>query len=176
MKVKISKYLKAGRKIAVHIENCDIWSLDTTLAYIIYPALLELRMVKHGVPADFAQVGGEDWHEQGCFDFYKETHDWAFNEKIKEWDVILDKMIWSFGQLIWDNEESFHYGKVPRFKFVKTGQTMLNPITNQVEELSQMVDRDPTSHYFDAAGYALYQDRIQEGLDLFAKYYRSLWD
>jgi hypothetical protein len=39
-----------------------------------------------------------------------------------------------------------------------------------------MVDPDPTSHYFDAAGYTLYQDRIQEGLDLFAKYYRSLWD
>jgi hypothetical protein len=53
---------------------------------------------------------------------------------------------------------------------------MLNPITNQVEQLSQMVDPDPTSHYFDAAGYTLYQDRIQEGLDLFAKYYRSLWD
>ena len=176
MKVKMSKYLNAGRKIAVHIDHYDLWSLDTSLAYIIYPALLELRMMKHGVPADFANVGGEDWNEQGCFDFYKETHDWAFNEKIKEWDEIMDKMIWSFQQLIWDNEESFHYGKIGKFKVVKTGQTMLNPVTNQVEELSQIVDPDPTSHYFDVDGYNIYQERIQEGLDLFAKYYRSLWD
>jgi hypothetical protein len=39
-----------------------------------------------------------------------------------------------------------------------------------------MVDKDPNSHWFDGDGLELHEKRIQEGLDLFAKYFRSLWD
>lgn len=176
MKVNISNYKKIGRKIAVQIDNCDVWSLDHTLAHIIYPALLVLREQKQGVPSDFANVGGEDWGDQMCFDFYKESHNWAFDQAVKKWDIILDKMIWSFGELVRDDEESFHYGTISDFIRVKTEKKMLNPITNKVEALIEMVDPDPDSHYFDAEGYTLYQDRIQEGLELFGKYYRSLWN
>jgi hypothetical protein len=39
-----------------------------------------------------------------------------------------------------------------------------------------MVDKDPDAHWYDAEGHKLHEDRIQEGLELFGKYYRSLWD
>lgn len=178
MKVKLSKYYRnKGRKNEVEIHNYDVWSLDHSLAYIIYPALLTLKQTKKGIPADFIDnIGGEEWTAQLSFDFYRETHNWAFEQAVQRWEDTLDKMIWSFGELISDNENDYHYGKISKFKVVKTGKTMLNPITNKVEELSEMIDPDPNTHYFDADGFVLYQDRIQEGLELFGKYYRSLWD
>ena len=72
MKVNIGKYPKGKgtRKISVEINNSDTWNLDNTLAAIIYPALLQLKASKQGVPSEFSQVGGEDYVEQNSFDFY----------------------------------------------------------------------------------------------------------
>jgi hypothetical protein len=39
-----------------------------------------------------------------------------------------------------------------------------------------MIDTNPEEHWFDAEGLQLHEDRIQEGLNLFAKYFRALWD
>jgi hypothetical protein len=39
-----------------------------------------------------------------------------------------------------------------------------------------MVDKNPGAHWYDAEGHLLHEERIQEGLELFGKYYRSLWD
>ena len=39
-----------------------------------------------------------------------------------------------------------------------------------------MIDNNPEEHWFDANGHAEHVKRIQEGLDLFGKYYRNLWD
>ncbi len=50
MKVKVGKYPKNNRrKINVEIDYYDTWSLDHTLAMIIYPALLQLKATKHGI-------------------------------------------------------------------------------------------------------------------------------
>ena len=49
-------------------------------------------------------------------------------------------------------------------------------IQGKVEETFQMVDRNPDDHWYDAEGHQLHEDRIQEGLDLFGKYFRALWD
>ena len=101
MKVKIGKYPKGlgHRKIDIQIDGFDTYSLDHTLAKIIFPALIQLKATKHGVPNDFAMVGGEDYLDQQCFDFYRETHDDAFNIACSRWDDVLDKMIWSFQQI-----------------------------------------------------------------------------
>ena len=113
MKINISKYYKNSpdRRINIDIERFDTWGLDNTLALIILPALIQLKETKQGVPHDFANAGGEDYIDQDSFDFYKETHNDAFNEKIKEWDEILDKMIWSFQQLALENyDQQYHHG------------------------------------------------------------------
>jgi len=177
MKVKIGRFPKGGsQKIDIQIDEFDTWNLDRTLALIIYPALIQLREEKQGVPHDFSVVGGEDWDQQYCFDFYTESHNEAFEEKVKQWNIVLDKMIWSFEQIINDNDDMFHYGKYRDFKTRKINKTMVNPITGKTEELYELVDPTPSSHYFDADGYTMYHNRIQEGLELFGKYYRSLWD
>lgn len=178
MKVDIRKYCKgsADRKVNVKIENFDTWSLDHTLALIILPALLQLKATKHGVPHDFAEAGGEDYAAQDSFDFYKETHNEAFEQKCKEWDEVLDKMIWSFQQLLMDNYDNlYHHGK-GEYDFVETDKLFPNPLTGKMEKTYQMVDRNPDEHWYDHVGHKLHEDRIQEGLELFGKYYRALWD
>jgi hypothetical protein len=177
MKVNLGKFPKNGdRKISVVIEKHDTWSLDHTLASIIYPALLQLKATKHGVPADFAEVGGEDYTDQDSFDFYKDSQQESFEIACKRWDEVLDKMIWSFEQILKDNyDELYHHGKT-EYDWIKSDKQFANPLTGKMEDTFQMVDKDPEAHWYDAEGHKLHEARIQEGLELFGKYYQNLWD
>ena len=141
MKVNIGKYLKGNgnRKISVEIHDYDTYSMDHTLAHIILPMLIQLKETKHGVPHDFAEVGGESHDIQSSFDFYSETVDESFDKKSKEWDVVLDKMIWSFEQLIIDDYDSKYFHGKAEYDWVKTDKTFDNPITNKTEETYQMI-------------------------------------
>lgn len=177
MKVRLGPYKKnSDRKIDVQIDRFDTYSLDHTLAYIILPALIQLRSTKMGVPSEFAEVGGADYDNQDSFDFYKDSHKDAFDERCKEWDKILDKMIWSFQQIVMDDyEDQYHHGKA-EYDWVKTDQQITNPVNNKLEDTFQMVDKNPEEHWTDYEGMRKHEERIQEGLELFGKYYRHLWD
>lgn len=177
MKVNIKKFPKKGeQKVNVVIDKHDTWSLDHTLASIIYPALLQLKATKHGVPSEFATVGGEDYESQDSFDFYKDSVQDSFEIACKRWDEVLDKMIWSFEQLLKDNHDDlYHHGK-SEYDWVKTDKQYPNPISGKMEDTFQMVDKDPEAHWYDAEGHQLHEARIQEGLELFGKYYQNLWD
>ena len=178
MNVKIGPFRKnkISRKIKVEIETFDTWSLDHTLALIIYPALLQLKATKHGVPAEFAEVGGEPYTDQISFDFYSDTCHGLWEEGTKRWDVILDKMIWSFQQLVSDEYQSLYHHGEAKFNLVKTDKTFPNPISGKIEKTFKMVDVNPEDHWYDYVGHQLHEERIEEGLQLFGKYYRSLWD
>lgn len=179
MKVNIKKYTKAdpAQRFNIEVEHFDTYNLDHTLALIILPALIQLKATKQGVPSIFVQdVGGEDYADQDSFDFYKESHKEAWEQKIKEWDEVLDKMIWSFQQIaLEDYDDKYHHGKA-HYDFVKSDKKYPNPISGKMEDTYQMVDKNPNDHWYDHVGHQLHEDRIQEGLDLFGKYYRSLWD
>jgi hypothetical protein len=45
-----------------------------------------------------------------------------------------------------------------------------------MENTFKMIDDNPEEHWYDRDGHQLHEDRIQEGLDLFGKHFRSLWD
>jgi hypothetical protein len=179
MKINIGKFKKTNdrRKINVQIDNYDTWSLDHTLATIIYPALIQLKATKQGIPGEFVDgVGGEDYIDQDSFDFYKETHQESWNIAAQRWDEVLDKMIWSFEQLLkGDYDDKYYHGKSD-YDWIKSDKQMHNPLTGKTEDTWQMVDKDPDSHWYDGEGHKLHDERIQEGLELFGKYYRSLWD
>jgi len=178
MKVNIGPYKKddSHRRVDITIHKYDTWSMDRTLSHIILPLLIQLRATKMGVPAEFGDVGGADYDSQDSFDFYKEDHNWAFDQKVKEWDLVLDKMIWSFQQLcLEDYEQLYHHGKT-EYDWVKDNQTYTDPVTGKPEELYRMVDKNPEDHWYDYNGHILHEQRIQEGLELFGKYYRHLWD
>lgn len=179
MKVNLGKFPKGNsqRKINVQIDKFDTWSLDHTLAQIIYPALIQLKHTKHGVPSQLVDdVGGEDYSEQQSFDFYVESHKEAFDKACERWDVILDKMIWSFEQLLKDNYDDLYHHGTPEYDWVESDKTYPNPITGKVEPTYQMVDKNPDEHWYDAEGHKLHEERIQEGLELFGKYFQNLWD
>jgi len=179
MKVNIGKYPKGDKyqKINVKIDKHDTWGLDHTLASIILPALIQLKHTKHGVPSEFTTRVGGDMDSNYCFDFIKEDENEVFDKLCDKWDEIFDKMIWSFLQLsIEDNYDSqYHHGKM-EFDWVESSYKYTNPTTGKVEKTYEMRDKNPDSHWYDHVGHMLHEERIQEGLDLFGKYYRSLWD
>lgn len=178
MKLNIGKWPKKSsrRKIKVQIDPYDTWNLDHTLALIIYPALLQLKATKQGIPSEFGEVGGDTHGMQDSFDFYQESYDEAWREGVARWDHILDKIIWSFEQLLKaDYDDQYHHGSA-EYNWVKSDVTFANPITNKIEDTFQMVDKDPNAHWYDFEGHKLHEERIQEGLELFGKYYRNFWD
>lgn len=125
MKVNIGRYKKNGgsRTARVQIDEWDTWSLDHTLAYIIHPALVKFK-------EDSMNTG----HPCLCDDPTVCTIEGNVCTCSNQWQEMLDKMIWSFGQIVTDDIDA--YG---------------------VDE------------------YREYEKRMQEGLELFGKYFRSLW-
>jgi hypothetical protein len=85
-------------------------------------------------------------------------------------------MIWSFEQLVKDDYDSkYHHGK-SEYDFVESDKKYPNPITGVMEPTYQMVDKNPNDHWYDYIGHQEHEARIKEGLELFGKYYRNLWD
>lgn len=178
MKVNIGKYRRDdSRRIDVQIQKFDTWSLDHTLAWIILPALLQLKETAHGIPADFAEVGGEDYHPQMCFDFYAENNSQLFDTvAVKRWEETLDKMIWSFQQLaLEDWEEQYRHGAEVEYEHIKA-EPWYNPVTNQTEDTFKINIKNPDDTWTDYQGMKAHREKMQEGFELFGKYYMSLWD
>lgn len=177
MKVNISKYYKTSdRKIEVKIDRSDTFGADHTLAYIALPMLLQLKQRKMGIPAEIAEVGGGSWNQQTYFDFYQESYNQSFEKATEKWDEILDKMIWSFMQIIIDDyTELYHHG-TSKYIWKETEDLFLNPLTNQKEKMVTMVDANPEEHWTDYVGMRLHEQRINEGLELFGKYFSNLWE
>jgi len=178
MKINIGKYTnKSSRRVNVQIDKSDTFSLDHTLACVILPALLQLKQTQHGIPTEFAMVGGEDYDDQLCFDWYSETQKELFETvAVARWNEVLDKMIWSFQQLVLDDYETKYHHGTPKFDWVKSDTQYTDPITGKTEDIYRMVDTNPNEHWYDIEGHKLHEERIQEGLELFGKYYTKLWD
>lgn len=177
MKVTFGKYRDndANRTAKVIIHDYDTWSLDYTLALIILPALIQLKQAKTGAPGEFMRdISGDPNDNQRSFDFHTDTYNEAVDQAMDEWKTVLDKMIWSFLQLVKDDyAKQYHHGEIDlSFEPVE----MTNPVTGKTETMQQMIDKNPSEHWYDRIGHELHEERIQEGLDLFGKYYRSLWD
>lgn len=103
---KIQKLLHKYNSINKHIDfvkiqNHDIWNLDTTLATIIYPALIKFKKEKHGT----SFVDDEDVPDH-LKTLQEKTED---NYSEDKWNYILDKMIFAFNleniELGYDHDE-----------------------------------------------------------------------
>lgn len=176
MKINIRNFNKGPteRKIDVQIDKWDTYSLDHSIALIILPALIQLKQTKHGVPSKFIASVGSDTDANFSFDFIKEDENAVFDKGCARWEETLDKMIWSFQQLVMDDySDKYHHGKMSiGWKPIK----LPNPVTGVVEDMYEMVDKNPGEHWYDIDGHMMHEERIQEGIELFAKHYRDLWD
>jgi hypothetical protein len=176
MKVNIRNFHKGPneRKVEVTVEKWDTYSMDHTAALLILPLLLQLKQTKHGVPSGLVTRNGGDMDNNLCFDFIAEDENAVFDKLCDQWDEILDKMIWSFQQIVDDSYDSkYHHGHM---KLGWKPIEITHPTTRTVSKAYEMVDENPGEHWYDHVGHTLHEERIQEGLELFGKYYRNLWD
>jgi hypothetical protein len=172
--------LLGDRKEKVVIHHYDAWSADHTLAKIIAPLLRMVKQDKQGIPGEFLGEeynqlvsSKEFWDEKGSGPLHDRA-DILFKEGIKKWDETLDHMIWAFEE--YDNEdwdEPYWTGEYGKFESVSTGETMWNPLTKKDEETFQL--KSTGDRTCDWEGRQKHWDRMQEGINLFAKHYSSLW-
>jgi hypothetical protein len=159
-------YDKRKRKIKIKIDDYDIWSMDNTLALIILPMLKLLKKNKHGTPI-LDVMNQTSNSAQGSFDFYAEGDDSAFKAGEDQWEVIMDKMIWSFEQIIDDSWEQQY-----------TKQSAVLDLTEYPEDEGKTVIpvRWKVEGEYDWEGMKKHKEKIQEGLELFGHYFQNFWD
>lgn len=156
---------KKERKVHVHIDKYDTWSMDNTLAHIILPMLKQLRDTKHGsqlvdeedVPPHMrhsdpkGEWGGDNWIH------YK-------------WDWVLNEMIWAFEQKLDDDwADKYHHGE-PKYNWDLISE-------NEEEDSARYtVTQLNPDYWVDYEGMQAHSDRMSNGFRLFGKYYQGLWD
>jgi hypothetical protein len=157
---------KKKRKVKIKLHAYDTWNMDSTLSIIILPMLKQLKETKHGSPCvDDADVPE---HLRSTMAAPKENEwdtDSLFHDR---WEWVIHEMIWAFEQLQPDFDwETQYYSGESDILFKKT---------EDGSDTYQMKIGPNDTRVFDAEGYKQHNERIQRGLILFGKYYRSLWD
>jgi len=153
-------------KPIIQIDYYDTWSMDHTLSPIILPMLKQLKETKHG----FGLIDDEDAPKQlqSIYALPRSPWDWDGNaEKRYEW--VLDEMIWTFEQLCDDDSESKFWITKPEIDM----ESMEKPFEEgeTTRELKWNVEGK-----LDVDALNAHNARIQRGLMLFGKYFRTLWD
>jgi len=114
MKVVIGPYKKKdkNRKVKIHIDSYDTWSMDHTLALIILPMLKRLKETASGspdvdledVPESMRLINHQTYDDQLCFDYYHEPDLQKIQCDVHDrWRWVLDEMIWAFKQIVKDD-------------------------------------------------------------------------
>ena len=152
---------KKRQKWTTGFPHEESWDFKSALANWALPRLKHMKDNLHGYPS--CLIPEEKWEEISAG---KEIVDEGRNIReehgMKEWNKILDKIIWSFENH--DNEpmptEPENYD--PRCNMIKydDGST----------EYEDLDDRP-----WDWTECEAHDKKVQEGLDLFAKYYKDLW-
>jgi hypothetical protein len=161
------------RKIKIHIDPWDTWSMDETLAQIIAPMLRQLKKTKKGAP--IVENSDVPEHLRTTESTSWETYGEIDEKYFDRWDWVLGEMIWAFEQLEGDAnwEDQFHSG-VSDIEWGKYDKP--NPETGILEERYEMILGSKDTHVFDSEGYHNHALRMENGFRLFGKYYLSLWD
>lgn len=163
---------KKKRKVKVHIDNYDVWNMDSTLALIITPMLKQLRDNKMGAPFVDDEDVPDDLKSTAAG---PKLNEWDTDDNhFKRWDWVLDEMIFAFESKHNDWEEQFYSGNADHV-FVPIDKEG-NKVDKENAEFFQMEDGPNNTFKVDRAGYDAYAKRIANGFRLFGKYYQGLWD
>lgn len=138
------------RKIVVKYDKYDTWGLDHTLALIILPGLKQLYATNHG----FFNVDKADCDLE--------------EEAAYRW--VMEELIWTFEQIL--NPKDFSSGTWD-MNWVPVD---IDGTENPEGKYSQMQEGPNHTYCIDFEAEKAYNDRISNGLRLFGKYYRGLWD
>ena len=150
MKAYIGPYCDSGddndRKISIEIHPYDSWNADHTIGLIALPILKQLKVTKSGSPITDDEDVPDELKGVSTFEEANENDSDLIHRK---WAWIMDEIIFAFEHLVNKDWEEDYYIK------------------------------DDTQEFefrFNAEGYKLIADRIQNGFRLFGKYYQDLWD
>lgn len=162
------------RKIKVHIDNYDVWAAHQTLAYVIAPTLKKLKEVQHGYP----HVDNEDVPEELRFseeDREKLEHDGTVDSKHEaRWGYVLDEMIWAFDQHSMDDDTDQFHHNVEQLEMISV--PLKDKPGRNTMDFNYQKDPSKPAYWVDEEGKRKHNERKQNGLRLFAKYYECLWD
>lgn len=155
----------------VKIDRWDTWNMDGTLAPIILPMLKQLQATKHGsqivdledVPEYMRTTSTESYEPQLCFDFYHEDTNHKYDVHTR-WDWVVGEMIFAFESFKYEWDDKFCSG-VHDIQWKKLEDGM-----------SEMIRGPNDTFECDWEAMKKEQERIDNGLRLFGKYYRGLWD
>jgi len=170
MFVKLGNPSRKNKAETIIIDDFDVWNLDHTLALIIVPALKILKQKKQGSP--FVKNEDVPEHLRATEEELKHNDTGGDTDKhyFERWDWVLNEMIWAFQQKLEDWEEAYYSGETDT-SFVKIKEK-----DEKGEELYEMVNGLNHTFEIDTDGMKNHQDRIDNGIMLFAKYYGGLWD
>lgn len=162
----INKVLdKRERKTKVKVDDYDVWNAEHTLAMVIYPTLRYLMEAECGAP----DVDNEDVPEHmRREDHYPVTEDGFVGSDdawFERWHYVLNEMTWTFSKLSdpdWEHDEYFHDGLVEGMRQFPSD-----------EGIGKVLETPDFS--VDEEGLEQANKRIEEGLRLFGKYFRSMW-
>ena len=154
----------------VKIDEWDTWDMNSTLSMIILPMLKQLNATKHGAPTtDDADV------PEGLrsTDAPPKENEWDVDENwFKRWDWIMGEMIWTFEQkqpdCDWEHQyySGVHDTSFRAIEWDADGKALLH----------EQVKGPNDTFKVDREGMDKHQDRINNGMKLFGKYYQGLWD
>jgi hypothetical protein len=153
-------------KDVIKLDYWDSWSVDHTLSPIILPLLKQLKATKHG----YGMIADEDVpkHLQSIYALPKDSWEWDGNAEARyEW--VLDEMIWAFEQMCDDKDEEQFWITKPEMDW----DHMTEPFAEG--EVSREV-KWTVEGKLDHEGLRAHNQRIDRGLTLFGKYFRTLWD
>ena len=152
---------KKRQKWTTGFPHEEFWDFKSALANWATPRLKHMKDNLQGYPS--CLIPEEKWEEISAGkEVVKEGQDIREEHGMKEWNKILDKIIWSFENH--DNEpaltEPENYDSRCNMIKYDDGST----------EYERLDDRP-----WDWTECEAHDKKVQEGLDLFAKYYKDLW-
>jgi hypothetical protein len=153
----------------IKIDRWDTWSMDMTLSPIILPMLKQLQATKHGSPL----VADEDVPDElKSTSAPEKENKWDTDDNHhKRWDWVMNEMIFAFEHLVDDSwEEKYSSGEWDTYTEACEFDANGKP------KMYQMKYGPNHTHKTDYEGLQKEWDRVDNGLRLFGKYYRSLWD
>jgi hypothetical protein len=170
-------YSKKKRRVDIRLDPWDTWNVDSTLSLLILPLLKQLKEKQHGsgivdledVPKHLRYTSTPSWDSQYTFDFYKAEDDAGVHER---WAWVMDELIWTFEQLQPDYDWEAQYESGDHDMYSEPCEWDENGKPKMYE-----IKRGPLNTYkVDWEKRGAHNARIQNGLMLFGKYYRNLWD
>lgn len=164
-----------AERIQVKIDPWDTWNMESTLAPIILPMLVQLKETKHGAPRVDDEDVPYELRRESDLEFGEDPDDFTTDKFwFDRWDYVLDEMIFAFESINSNWEEQFRSGVIDRITVPVDIDG--NEVPEEDAKYFEWRKTDKDTSKWDQEGHKEYQDRISNGFRLFGKYFQALWD